>query len=207
MQEKDNLETRRLHSQEATEFENEVRKLVERWKYLLKLNRNVEVFAVKKTSLQNSFGVEACIAIKDNNKAILEITMLDRHPYQLEKLIVHELLHLPTLELQDKILQHLPKSTKKKIWGEVLSSGEFGWDEYMVDYWAETLVCLAHGFYPQYQAPPQDEFFNQNRRIPLDLGFIRDSETGEYKSRTLKVPMNQLPQIYENCKMSMSGLL
>jgi hypothetical protein len=204
MVEKETIEARRLHSDEATEFEEEVTKLVERWKYLLKLPWNIEVFAVTHTVQLTGLGEEAVIHMEDDSKAKLEITMDDRHPYELEKLVVHELLHLPCLELEHKIRQNLPKTIGKKEQEEIFSNGPFTWDEVLIDYWAETLVCLAHGFYPLYHTPPEDSFFDPERRLALDLRIYRD-KTGEYKTRTLKVPMSELPQIYATYKMS--GLL
>lgn len=147
---------------------------------------------------------DASIAIDNNRKGRLEITMLDRHSYELEKTIVHELLHLPFLELEHQCLSKLPKRTRERIQEESISSGLGSWDEVLVNYWAETLVCLAHGFYPSYGAPPQDDFFAPSHRIPLDLRIQRDT-TGDYRSPALRVPMSELKRIYDNYKMS--GLL
>ena len=206
MVEKETIEARRLHSKEATEFEEEVTKLVERWKYLLKLPWDIQVFAVKHTLQLTGIGEEAVIHMEDDNKAKLEITitMSDRHPYELENLVVHELLHLPHLKLEHEILQNLSKTAGKKIQEKVFGNGLLHWDEVLVEYWAETLVCLAHGFYPRYQDPPEDSFFDPERRLPLDLR-IHPDENGEYKSPALKVPMSELSQIYDTYKMS--GLL
>lgn len=204
MIEKETIDARRLHGQEATEFENEVGKLVERWKYLLKLPWDIKVFAVKHTLQLTGFGEDAVIHVEEDNKAKLEITMWDRHPYELEKTVVHELLHIPIMELEQKITKNLSEQAKTEIQEKVLISGLFTWDEFLVGYWAETLVCLAHGFYPLYGAPPQDSFFDPKRRLPLDLPIVPD-KTGEYISEALKVPMSELPQIYDNYKMS--GLL
>jgi hypothetical protein len=203
MVEKETIEARRLHSDEATEFEEEVTKLVERWRYLLKLPWQIEVFAVTHT-VQLTGGEEAVIHMEDDGKARLEITVADRHPYKLEKLVVHELLHLPHLELEHKVLENLPNATRKKIWEEVFTYAGFPWDEFLVDYWAETLVCLAHGFWPYYGDSPQDDFFETKRRLPLDLRIYHD-RNGEYKGQPLNLTMSDLPQIYDNYKMS--GLL
>jgi len=204
MVEKETIEARRLKGKEATEFEKEVTKLVERWKYLLKLPWDIQVFAVEHTTQLTGLGEDTVIHREDDNKATLEITMDDRHPYTLEKRVVHELLHLPHMKLEHEILENLPEATRKKIQEKVLINGILPWDEYLVDYWAETLVCLAHGFWPYYGVPPQDDFFDTKRRLPLDLRIYRD-KNGEYKGRPLEVPMSELPQIYDAYKMS--GLL
>ena len=206
MVEEETIDARRLHGEEAAAFEDEVTKLVRRWKYLLKLPWDIEVFAVTHALQLTGLGEEAVIHMEDDNKAKLEITMSDRHPYELEQLVVHELLHLPHLKVEHEILQNLSKTAGRKIREKVFSNGFLHWDEVLVDYWAETLVCLAHGFYPLYHTPPEDSFFDPERRLPLDLRIFQD-ENGEYRSRALKVPMGKIPQIYDNCNMSMSGLL
>lgn len=206
MVEKEAIESRRLKGKEAAEFEEKVTKLIKRWKYLLKLPWDIEVFAVTHTTQLTGLGEDTVIHREDDNKAKLEITMSDMHPYELEKRLVHELLHLPHLELEHKILENIPEATRNKIYEEVFAKSGLPWDEVLVDYWAETLVCLAHGFYPRYHDPPEDSFFDLNRRLPMDLRIFPD-KNGEYKSQTLKVPMSEIPQIYENCRMSMSGLL
>jgi len=205
MIEKEAIEARRLHGEEAVAFEEEVTKLVRRWKYLLKLPWDIEVFAVTHTTQLTGLGEDTVIHREDDNKAKLEITMSDRHPYELEQLVVHELLHLPHLKLGHEVLENLPKATRKKIQEEVFTNAGLPWDEFLVDYWAETPVCLAHGFYPRYHDPPEDSFFDPKRRLPLDLRIFRDSN-GEYRSQTLKVPMSELPQIFDK-HHKMSGLL
>ena len=204
MAKKETIEDRRLHGEEATAFEVEVTKLVERWKYLLKLPWDIEVFVVESPLWRTGLAEDAVIHLEDDNKAKLEITMFDRHPYELEKLVVHELLHLPQIKLEYEVFQYLSKTIEKEEQEEILSNGLSLWDEVLVDYWAETLVCLAHGFYPLYHTPPEDNFFDPGRRLPLDLRIYPD-ENGEYKSRALKVPMSKLPEIYDTYKMS--GLL
>ena len=204
MIEKESIEARQLKSKEAAEFEGEVTKLVKRWRYLLKLPWDIKVFVVRETTQLTGLGEDIVIHMEDDNKAKLEITMSDMHPYELEKRVVHELLHLPHLELEYRILQSLPEETQKKIGEEILTNGVLPWDEFLVDYQAETLVCLAHGFWPYYGVQPQDEFFDTKRRLPLDLRIYRD-KNGEYRGRPFEVPMSELPQIYDIYKMS--GLL
>lgn len=114
MIEKEAIEARRLHGEEAVAFEEEVTKLVRRWKYLLKLPWDIEVFAVTHTTQLTGLGEDTVIHREDDNKAKLEITMSDRHPYELEQLVVHELLHLPHLNLDTKSLRIFLRQHERK---------------------------------------------------------------------------------------------
>jgi hypothetical protein len=187
-----NMESRRLYSKEAKKFEKAVAKLVRRWKYLFKLDGDIEIVAVKHCK-PGMLGVrDATIEPidHDNRKYRLEIPMEDRHPYVLERIIVHELLHIPFMKFVHDICEKNPQLTEEKI-NESTSSPLGKWEEQFVDYWAETLVCLAHGFYPQYGTPPKDNFFALDYRLPMDLRLFRNKD-GEYCSPIWNVPINNI---------------
>lgn len=189
----DSVEARKATGNEAVELQSQAKILLKRWQYLLKLWWDIELVIVNKTA-PGLGAVDASIHPLGEKKARLELFLEDRHPYVLEKHIVHELLHLPNLELEENILKNLPDESKTQISETALISGHMAWDEAMVMCWAETLVSLAHGFYPSFGAPPEDdEFFKQ--RLPIDLRIWRDSKTGEYKSQCLPFPLSQLPQV------------